>query len=604
MSERSLTVIVPVHAPGDAELDNLEVVLEELVKAKPTLVYVAEQIAAGGVERAAVLTTRFDAVEHLSVVSNRPLIQTGLLVNQAALRATTDSLWIHDASLVLPFCEIVPDLEKGRYVAAKPFSHFFKLPRRASDQFVASRRLTSEQSEGRTPIGQSLGKSSYVVDREVFLALGGLSEAFSGPADAGFELLRRLKCFFDDVFAVPDVVGVQLHRPVPETEATLRASNKSLQDRLTERIDDDVDTYLSEHLATCISVDLARLRRLSRHWQRDRAFRATLPTPPPRYPKTMGGDLWAVTTFFNPSGYRNKKENYDRFRAGLSAVGVPLLAVELAFDHGAFELEEADANRLVQVRGGDALWQKERLLNVGISRLPASCDKVAWLDADVLFSNEDWPAAVADALERYVVVQPFASSVRLEPGETTCDIDDLPVGSAEHELLHGVALGVANKGHRVLSRYLEHGHTGYAWAARRNVLDRHGLYDCNILGNADLSIAYAMFGGRRFLKTERFGPKATEHLAKWADAFFEDVRGSVSHVDGVVYHLWHGYKSDRLYDRRLRVLIDNDFDPEADLVCSPGGAYRWASDKPEFHRWCREYFSRRREDTLERLGAS
>ena len=76
--------------------------------------------------------------------------------------------------------------------------------------------------------------------------------------------------------------------------------------------------------------------------------------------------LWAVTSYFNPAGYHRKLPNYRTFRKQLA---VPLLAVELSHSDK-FELEPNDADVLVQLNGGNVMWQKERLLNVGISHLP------------------------------------------------------------------------------------------------------------------------------------------------------------------------------------------------------------------------------------------
>ena len=199
-------------------------------------------------------------------------------------------------------------------------------------------------------------------------------------------------------------------------------------------------------------------------------------------------------------------------------------------------------------------------------------------------------------LEDYAIVQPFSLSVRLKPGETHCETSELPLGSAEHEVLHGIAYGVAAKGLDSLSSYLRHGHSGYVWAGRREILQKHGFYRANILGNADLNIAQAMFGGSKYLKTDRLSPRGKAHLGNWADAFYGDVLGSVSYLPGTVYHLWHGNKEDRLYHGRLEILIQHDFDPDADLAESPTGPLVWNSHKPDLHRWCEEYFALRSED--------
>jgi hypothetical protein len=107
----------------------------------------------------------------------------------------------------------------------------------------------------------------------------------------------------------------------------------------------------------------------------------------------VNGTLWAVTGYFNPTGSRRRLTNYRKFRASLAA---PLLAVECSPDRR-FELTHRDADLLVQVAGGDLMWQKERLLNLGVARLPQSCHHVAWLDCDILFDGD---GRVSEALLR------------------------------------------------------------------------------------------------------------------------------------------------------------------------------------------------------------
>src|SRR5262249_12525798 len=115
------------------------------------------------------------------------------------------------------------------------------------------------------------------------------------------------------------------------------------------------------------------------------------------------GNLWAITCYFNPIGYQRRLENYHTFRQHLA---VPLVTVELAFN-GAFQLQRGDADILVQLRGGDVLWQKERLLNLALKLLPDNCDKVAWLDCDVVFESDDWAARASHALDDFALLHLF-----------------------------------------------------------------------------------------------------------------------------------------------------------------------------------------------------
>ncbi|WP_129677916.1 hypothetical protein [Candidatus Chloroploca sp. Khr17] len=120
--------------------------------------------------------------------------------------------------------------------------------------------------------------------------------------------------------------------------------------------------------------------------------------PAPAY--TPCADLWCVTAYFNPAHYRTRPANYARFAAPLRAAGIPLLTVECAFGDDPFELPPGPD--VIQVQARDVLWQKERLINLGVSHLPPQAQKVAWLDGDILFTNPDWAvetAALLDAVQ-------------------------------------------------------------------------------------------------------------------------------------------------------------------------------------------------------------
>jgi hypothetical protein len=120
-------------------------------------------------------------------------------------------------------------------------------------------------------------------------------------------------------------------------------------------------------------------------------------------------ELWGITCYFNPSGYRRRLANYRVFRENLP---VALAAIELAYGPS-FELSAGDADILVQLRSGDVMWQKERLFNRTLRALPSSCRKIAWLDCDVIFAADDWAQHTALLLDRFALVQPFARVHRM-----------------------------------------------------------------------------------------------------------------------------------------------------------------------------------------------
>lgn len=301
-------------------------------------------------------------------------------------------------------------------------------------------------------------------------------------------------------------------------------------------------------------------------------------------------DLWIVTSYFNPVGYRSRLHNYEVFSDHIRSSGLPLMTIECAFGAAPFTLPSSPA--IMQVRSRDVMWQKERLLNLAIERLPATCTKVAWVDCDVLFDNPDWAATTSRLLDEHPVVQPYEVPTRLlRDGRTPAS--NLP-------WKRSFAADYA------ADRLATHTHlhprrddTGLAWAARREILATHGIYDASIAGGADHLVAHAMCDDWESHCIDRICGVDTSyrrHAQAWGRRFYPSIRGDIQYVEGGVRHLWHGDYFSRDYVGRHRALQRFEFDPRTDLRLGPSGCWEWASPKEELHRWVAEYFARRNED--------
>ncbi len=211
------------------------------------------------------------------------------------------------------------------------------------------------------------------------------------------------------------------------------------------------------------------------------------------------GNLWAITSYFNPIGYQRRIQNYHAFR---SRLGVPLVTVELSFD-GTFQLERGDADILVQLTGRDIMWQKERLLNIAVRATPDDGKQIAWVDCDVVFAVEDWAERVSRALDRYALVHLYDERHNLSPDAPLDQLESRtasrPIRSVVHKMANGEA--VAEDFFLAGSPLTRRSTCGLAWASRRELLEEHGLYDACILGSGDRAILNAALGwfdrGRR-----------------------------------------------------------------------------------------------------------
>jgi hypothetical protein len=308
--------------------------------------------------------------------------------------------------------------------------------------------------------------------------------------------------------------------------------------------------------------------------------------------------MWGVTTYFNPAGYSSKLQNLELFAAGVRRQGLKLFVVELAFPSNSFRVPDSLADGILRLNADSVLWQKERLLNIAFERLPPECDKVLWLDGDLVFENDDWVNQTSRLLDSHKVVQPFAYAVWLPPREQWTreprlkDLHRMPAAAAQPGLIYRPDLA----------------HPGFAWAARRDILTSYGVYDKLILGGGDFLIMLAMYSDASLVANPAVSPCLSDRLAadvtRWADQFHNIVRGDVAHTPGTVFHLWHGTLADRRYLERYEILRAFDFDPQTDIKLDGNGCWQWSSDKPELHRRVKEYFSIRRADRIRRCAAA
>jgi hypothetical protein len=283
--------------------------------------------------------------------------------------------------------------------------------------------------------------------------------------------------------------------------------------------------------------------------------------------------LAGVCCFFNPMKYKRPLENWHRFKEELRD-DLPLYSIELSFD-GEFQTDST-----WRIRGNiqdHLMWQKERLLNLAIERVPKQYDAIAWLDCDILFLNERWVEETEEVLDEKPIAQLFDTVVMLDERFRPTR-RNWGIGSALFNQLD------ANRGH-----------PGYAWAARREVLP---LLDDHILGCGDVLMAYAWLGQwEGWLRTMMNESWYREYL-KWAVPQYEKIQGNVGYVSGDVFHLWHGTWANRKYCGKWKYLTSYDYKPCCDIKLDSNGLWTWASDKTDMHASVRHHFKERREDGL------
>ena len=306
--------------------------------------------------------------------------------------------------------------------------------------------------------------------------------------------------------------------------------------------------------------------------------------------------MWAISSYYNPARYKRRLANYRLFRKKLSSI--PLVTVELSFD-GAFELKKEDAEILIQICGGAVLWQKERLLNLAIKSVPPNVNSIAWIDCDVIFERSDWVNEAKLLLRASNVVQLFSDQVDLKPADHQTNADyqaALPSGRGIISLISENKFRQSDLA-STLDRNRRSFAWGLAWAARREILEAHGLYDAMIAGGGTRALVSAIYADfDKVIEAAQFNAAQREHYLKWALPYHQAVAGRVGHVTGRLYHLWHGNIENRNYAGRHRGLVENDFNPSSDIAIGSNGAWQWAKSKPDLERFLTNFFISRAED--------
>jgi len=288
----------------------------------------------------------------------------------------------------------------------------------------------------------------------------------------------------------------------------------------------------------------------------------------------------SITSYFNPSKGSLRRQNYRVFRKYLNT---PLLTVEWAPD-GVFELQSGDAEFLIQVAGGDLLWQKECLLNIAIdqaNRLGVRC--AAFVDCDIVFRNERWFESVSDALQTHDFVQCFAS------------IDYLPAMDTEHITRDGLINMHPVARLESMVKRLQHGlgfykdvqtdagttgtgpigaNPGMATAINLQKHPDWKFYDRNVVGGGDGLLLAAMSGYLdAFLEKGNHSKTFRAHATEWMGQHVPPTP-SLAYVPNQLFHLWHGSLASRQYTKRYEVLSRHLFNPATDVIAEPGQALR------------------------------
>jgi hypothetical protein len=268
-----------------------------------------------------------------------------------------------------------------------------------------------------------------------------------------------------------------------------------------------------------------------------------------------------ISCFFNPQHSPYRIIAFQKFYHTIKHLNHRI--IECLIDDDKPQLPETPY--IKRVKTNSLLWHKESLLNKIVSDLPSHFRYVFWVDADVLFMNDNWLIDGVAQLQEHNIIQPFEHCFHLERNKLEpvhLDVEDtkwklknqmLPKGeiSAWRSFCSNIPSGLAGN-----TNYDLHGHVGFAWGARRSLIEQVPLYDRALIGGADHIIAHAAAGHIPHSCITKSFTEMIDEVNDWSRRFYALAQGKVGYVTGDLYHLWHGDIKDRQYLKRIKEFTD------------------------------------------------
>jgi hypothetical protein len=278
--------------------------------------------------------------------------------------------------------------------------------------------------------------------------------------------------------------------------------------------------------------------------------------------------------------------------------------IECVIGDGESELDVFNDKDITTIRTPNLFWHKEAILNKIVSELPKQFKYIFWVDADVIFTNLDWLTDGVEVLQTNNILQPFEYCVHLDIHQTEPSFNMNVITNSTYpnrlnnKVWRGFAANFASKVNWESENYNEHGHVGFAWGARREILDTVKLYDRALIGGADHVIAHAAAGQiNHSCICKAFGENIDE-INEWSQRFSYIVNKKIGFVKGNLYHIWHGNIEDRQYLKRIK-----DFTPTNKDITKRDTNGLHVTDTGKDEPYVKQYFDYR-ESKAKKVGQS
>jgi len=284
-------------------------------------------------------------------------------------------------------------------------------------------------------------------------------------------------------------------------------------------------------------------------------------------------DTAVCLVIFNPAESKRLLMNYLYTVNLLNLQKIPWYVMEMVFENRYPEIPEA--SNVFHVYSNSYMFHKERMCRVMESKIPKKFTKLVFMDADLVFSKNEWYSQMSNMLNTHDVVQGFEN----------CHWMDLSYTKVMLSRPNAVIMPDTFMTHTY--------HPGFVWGFRRDWFKKYGFFDLCLSGSGD-TLSVAAWLQKEFSPTFKSLPLSMTNAYEQYRTMTQPRIGYLKGID--VYHLYHGSRQNRQYVDRHKAL-DIPQDIRRLIWINKDGMYEWRL-KEKWNPYFIDYFKSREDDGI------
>lgn len=269
--------------------------------------------------------------------------------------------------------------------------------------------------------------------------------------------------------------------------------------------------------------------------------------------------LYLLVSYFNYNSNKSRERNIYSFIEKNSNSKVKIVVIEAIYNNSN-QLKDLNSEVFLHLKYNvkHPISLQDNLINVGIKKLPADWQYLAWIDSDVIFNNENWADNILKELQDKDIVHCFKEADFLNQDGTSSNFNFLSecyihVNNIKYPDVH------------------QRSHCGFAWALKRSFYEKiKEIFDYSIIGSNDAVMNLVVLKkslADYFLNSgysQEYINSVTEYYNRKKEIKF-------TFVDNKITHLWHGNINNRNYHLRKNILKKYQFNPKQHIIKNKDG---------------------------------